>query len=217
MELENKIVAFLGDSITYGYGLEKTEDRFSDLIAARCHCKCLNYGISGTRIAHQPGEPSDTGYFVARAEDMNQSADVIAVFGGVNDYGSGTAPMGTMADRTPDTFYGALHCLFITLNKRYLGKHLVMFTPLHCLGEESAYGYSESPKSTPAYGLKRYVEIMREVAEYYSIPVLDLYRTSGITPAISAVQEYYMPDGRHPNECGHRRLAEQMIHFLESI
>ena len=217
MTLENKTIAFLGDSITYGYGLESQADRFSDLIAGRCRANCLNYGISGTRIAHQPGDLSDSGYFAARVEKMELSADMVVVFGGVNDYGSGTAPIGSMADRTADTFYGALHCLFIALNERYLGKPIVLFTPLHCLGEESVTGYSESPKSVPSYPLKHYVDVMREVAEYYSIPVLDLYRTSGMTPSIPVMREYYMPDGRHPGKQGHHRLVEQMIRFLEQI
>ena len=186
MTLEKKTLVFLGDSITYGYGLTNIHDRFSDLIAAKCRADCFNYGISGTRIAHQPGDLSDTGYFLARIEKMEPNADVAVVFGGVNDYGSGTAPIGTMSDRTPDTFYGAIHGLLQALCERYPGKPIVLVTPLHCFGEENVYGYAESPKATPGYPLKDYVEVMREVAEYHAVPVLDLYRASGMMPESSS-------------------------------
>ena len=55
MKLTNKIVSFLGDSITEGVGVSNIElYRFDNLIKQRCGCKRVNnYGISGTRIAHK--------------------------------------------------------------------------------------------------------------------------------------------------------------------
>ena len=51
--------------------------------------KVNNYGIGGTRIAHQnvPSEkPRYDLCFCGRAYNMERNADIIVVYGGVNDY-----------------------------------------------------------------------------------------------------------------------------------
>ena len=65
--------------------------------------------------------------------------------------------------------------------------------------------------------LKTYVAIMREVAEYYALPVLDLFAGSGLQPKVPVIRERYMPDGLHLNDAGHRVLARKLIRFLEAL
>ena len=55
------------------------------------------------------------------------------------------------------------------------------------------------------------------MAEYYAIPVLDLFKVSGIQPAIPVLKEKYMPDGLHPNDAGHAKLAEKLYGFLKAL
>ena len=88
-------------------------------------------------------------------------------------------------------------------------------TPLHRLNEASPAG--EHGKAVPTTSLKGYVEIIREVAEYYSLPVLDLYARSGLQPAVPAIREKFVPDGLHPNDAGHV-LLKNMIHaFIKTL
>ena len=56
-----------------------------------------------------------------------------------------------------------------------------------------------------------------EVAAHYSLPVLDLYRTSGICPRIPEHMPLFMPDGLHPNEAGAYRIAERLAAFLGAL
>lgn len=44
----------------------------------------------------------------------------------------------------------------------------------------------------PSYKLA-YVNIIKEVAEYYSLPVLDLFATSGLQPEIKEIRENIFP------------------------
>ena len=62
-----------------------------------------------------------------------------------------------------------------------------------------------------------YVKAIREVAEYYSIPVLDLYANSGIQPNVIKIRETYTIDGLHPNDTGHRYIAEKFLEFMENL
>ena len=85
MILNNKVINFLGDSITLGYGTSYTDNRFSSLIEKRCGLKrANNYGIGGTRIARQKNRiaPYDNQDFCVRCMEMDKEADIIVVMVG---------------------------------------------------------------------------------------------------------------------------------------
>lgn len=214
MQLEGKTVNFLGDSITQGYGTSGVEKTFCSILSNKYKMNCLNYGLGGTRIANQKSEENDNSFCI-RAMDMNENADAVIVFGGTNDYGHAVAPIGTPNDRSPETFYGALHTLYSFLLEKYTGKPIGIITPLHRIGEDNQQ--PNEVKNTSTITLKNYVDIIREVAEYYSLPVLDLYATSGIQPNVPAIQEKFMPDGLHPNDEGNIILARKIGAFLEQL
>ena len=65
--------------------------------------------------------------------------------------------------------------------------------------------------------LKNYVEIIKEVSQFYSLPVLDLFANSGIQPEIGIMKYKFMPDGLHPNDAGHKLLAEKLTAFLKNM
>lgn len=51
----------------------------------------------------------------------------------------------------------------------------------------------------------------------YAIPTLDLYRISGLRSDVPLLRERFVPDGTHPNDDGHRRVADRLIVFLKSL
>lgn len=215
MILEGKIINFLGDSITEGYGTTSADKRFFEVMRDKYGMKEANgYGIGGTKIAKQlqPGDNPDTErYFASRIDDM-KDADAVVVFGGTNDFGQGDAPIGNFSDRTPCTFYGACHDLFTRLILKYPGKPIIVITPLHRKEENDV-----RTKHGTEVTLLTYVDIIREVAAYYSVPVCDLYRISGLQPNVQVICERFMPDGLHPNDEGHEIIAERLGNFLKSL
>ncbi len=218
MQLKNKRILFLGDSITEGHGTSGEAAWFTTLLAERFGAECINYGIGGTRIARQekPSEnPRHDLDFPGRVADMAAEADIVGVFGGTNDFGHGDAPLGRMSDRTVFTFYGALHVLFTSLIEKYPAAVIFVMTPLHRLGEEDPRGNGCKERDVGTLG--EYVDIIREVAEYYSLPVLDLYAVSGLQPAVPVIMERYIPDGLHPNDAGHAVLADRIGGFLSAL
>lgn len=146
---------------------------------------------------------------------MDPDADAVVVFGGTNDFGHGDAPLGAPSDRSQDTFWGACHVLMQGLSTRYPGRPVVICTPLHRLGEDSLYG--DGSKVQPAAPLSAYVDALRTVARHYALPVLDLHAVSGIQPELTVIREGFCPDGLHPNDAGHRLLADRIIGFLSSL
>ena len=215
MKLEGKTFNFLGDSITEGVAVSSADKRYFELIKKEYKLKQANgFGISGSRFADQiepHPELSIDRYFASRVEEM-PDADGVVVFGATNDFGHGDAPIGEFSDRTPKTFYGACHDLFTKLMEKYPGKPIVIMTPLHRTEEDDV-----RIKHGVRVTLKTYVDIVREVAEYYSLPVCDMYKISGLQPRVDIIREKYMPDGLHPNDSGHELLAQKLGAFLESL
>ncbi len=217
MDLAGKKIAFLGDSITEGCGTSSLEHTFWNVLGQKTGAQVFGYGIGGTRIAPQrvPSDPRADQDFISRVDGMIPDADVVVVFGGTNDFGHGDAPFGTRGDQTSETFCGALHVLFIKLYERYPAAQLVVMTPTHRLSETDSvmneFGVRRSGN------LRAYVQAIRDAAEDFAVPVLDLFRVSGIQPSVPALREAYMPDGLHPNDAGHAKIADKLIGFLQTL
>ncbi|MBQ7923541.1 MAG: SGNH/GDSL hydrolase family protein [Clostridia bacterium] len=218
MELEGKKAVFLGDSITQGVGVSDPQNYyFNRLKVLGDLAEVKGYGISGTRIARQQ-TPSDADCdrdFCMRVDELDEDADIVVVFGCTNDFGHGDAPIGTPEDRTPDTFWGACHYLMNRLQERFCCKTIVFMTPLHRCNEDE-------PKQIPTgldvpVTLETYNQILKTVAAWYALPVLDLRAVSGIQPRVRIVAETLCPDGLHPNDAGHALIADRLFGFLKSL
>lgn len=212
MQLKGIKANFLGDSITEGVGVPSPEFAYWNVLKEKFGlAEARGYGIGGTRIARQHTPTADRPQFdrdfCSRVGEMDPDADLVVVFGGTNDFGHGDAPIGTPADRTPDTFYGACHTLMRSLIERFPQAVIVFMTPLH--------RSSETRQGVPP--LKTYVDIIKECAEYYGLPVMDLYANSGIQPQIPVMRQTYVPDGLHPNCAGAARIADRLGYFLLSL
>ncbi len=219
MDFKGKKAVFLGDSITEGAGTTGPDKIYLNLFKERMGLsEAVNYGIGGTRIATQHTHSENARHdldFVSRVDEMDGDADLVIVFGGTNDYGHGDAPVGTLSDRTTDTFCGACHVLFEKLINKYPKAQIVAMTPLHRQNETNPRGDGSKPEDVAV--LSEYVEIIKTIARQYAIPVLDLFAVSGIQPELEIMRETFCPDGLHPNDAGHVRIADRLEGFLKTL
>lgn len=216
MELKGKKVVFLGDSITEGSGTTDQEHRYTNVFAKISDCDIFVDGIGGTRIARQQSPSAYERHdldFISRVSALPDDADFVVVFGGTNDFGHGDAPFGEFSDRSEYTFYGAMHTLCRRLIEKYPDKTIVFMTPLHRLSEN----VTTNEIGLPCQPLIEYVKAIRKVCEYYSLPVLDLYRSSGLQPAVDIIREKYMPDGLHPSDAGAEKIAQRLKQFIFNL
>ena len=209
----NKKVAFIGDSITQG--INTTYDNtyhqylnamlgfgsmYVDGIAGSCYSSKSDYGTSKNPI-------------VNRCSDIPTDCDLVVIFAGTNDFGHST-PLGTISDTSDVSFYGAvISCInqIITSNPDV---RLAIMTPLHRSGTTHK---AENVANDVGKVLKDYVNALREICEFYSIPIIDTYSIYGLNPSISTVYNNYITDGLHPNAEGHRLLAERIKPYLEIL
>lgn len=204
---EGKIWNVAVDSVTYGFGTTKTYHQYikEDLGIDTVN----NYGVTSTEISTSgtSGHP-----FINIYLNMDANADLITIFGGGNDF-LHNCDMGTFASRDNSTFYGALHNLCIGLYTNYPNAKLAFFTPLRANG---IYG-DGSVANEKGFKLVDYVNAIKVVCDYYSIPVLDLHSMSGLNPYVPTIVTKYMPDGLHPNEDGHRVIADEIRSFINEL
>lgn len=219
MDINGKIISFLGDSITEGVGVADQNNRFDNRLLGRYAIKTFNYGISGTRISYQSkpcrpcGNPQFDLYFCGRCTKINPKSDVIVVFGGTNDYGHGDAPFGSFEDTMPDTYCGAVRYLIRKLKELYPNAKLVFMTPARRQGCDTV----KAPVSPDKKMLIDYVDAMIKIAGDENVSVLDLYRNLGINPEIESERTKYTADGLHFNDLGHGVIADKLDNFLATL
>ena len=224
MEMQGKTVNFLGDSITEGKCMEdKLHLCYHQLVKENLGLKQANvYGIGGSRLAHQRRASANPRFdlcFAGRANTMDVNADMVVVYGGVNDWIHGDAPFGEIGDTTPDTFCGAVYFLMRFLCTTYKKKPIVFMTPARCYFRGiSCYGVSTHEyKQADAKPLLDYVNVIKETAKRFPVSVLDLYDGLGVDPNDENDYKTYTADGLHFNEFGHAKIAEKLGEFLLNL
>lgn len=225
MNIKGFKVNFLGDSITQGVGVADFENNcYQNRLAKLCGLSAVNtYAISGTRLAHQT-LPSEKPYydltFCGRAYWMDQSADMVVVYGGVNDYIHGDAPFGKPGDTTPATFCGAVYFLMNILRELYGEKPILFMTPARGFLRKEVddrIPSTHARKRVPGEPLVAYADVILETAKQFDIPVLDLYRDLGIDPHDSNDFATFTADGLHFNDAGHEILATKLKEFIDTL
>lgn len=231
---EDTIYDAMGDSITYGFiprnytGYPGQLIPYGELVAEKLGMVFENYGISGSSIANLP----DRDPMCLRYNDLNDEASIISVMGGTNDIRNGVQ-VGTIEDNTNETFYGALKIIAQGLYDKYYvnqgtekgqNKKIFFMTPPKLLRVSSGVigGTGEN------YDMSLWCKAIKDVAEMYSFPVLDLQNLSFINPAISqtvqgTIQGYtgtynpYITDGTHPTQEGQELISNVISGFIESL
>lgn len=197
-----KVANFLGDSQTDSAGNYKTKPYYEWLKDILGLSKVNVYGVSGTTIMPVSGK---TKSFCDRYVNMDSNADLIVVWGGVNDHHYQQV-LGTIDDTTTSSFYGSLDVLCRGLIEKYPSADIMFITPCIRSGSDSL---------TNPYGkLKDYAKAIVEVCEKYNIYVYDAYKKGGMPINTTQGRSLYTVDGLHLNDTGHEKLGKSLSTFL---
>lgn len=223
-------VAFLGDSIT-DEGHVGTTKNYWQYLQEMLGLVPFVYGINGQQWRDLPGQCAKL-----RAE-RGDDIDAILIFAGTNDYNSGT-PLGewyttqevpvevsgprmeTRARRNLSTdggtFRGRINAVMSYLKENFPTKQVILLTPIHRgyarFGDNNIQPDESYPNRIGLY-VDAYVEAIKEAANVWAVPVIDLNSICGLYPNAGSHTRYFHDgetDRLHPNAEGHYRMAKAL-------
>ena len=206
---EGKTAVCVGDSITAGSGTTKIY--YNILNELLSFTSVQGMGVAGSCVSATSNYGTSNSPLINRYQNIPDK-DLITIFMGTNDYGHNT-PMGTIADTTDVSFYGALNVIISGILTAHPNSRLVWITPTHRDGFGSGFTHDWVANGA-GKTLEDYVNAIKDVCVRYSVPVIDLFSISGLNPVIAGIKSTYMPDGLHPNALGHQKIAAYMAKYL---
>lgn len=213
-----KTLIAIGDSITHGSYVNIPETNrdedwrvasptFSEIIKEKLSFdKLINYGADGITVSASGFEGND--YSLTKYIDEMEGGDTVIIAGGTNDYGNEkTVELGNINDKQDVSFFGGLFVLFTKVKEKYNNSKIYVLTPIHRL--------SEDEKNSKGYILEDYRKAIIERAKEFGFEVID-GKCVPINPKNKEDKEKYMIDGLHPNQEGHKIMAEYLLRYIEA-
>lgn len=224
-----KKVAFLGDSITDAIHVGTTKN-YWQFLQDILGIEPLVYGINGSTF---PGVFKQAQQLY---EERGSDVDCIMVFAGTNDYSGGVqlgewftyqpeavnyrGRMMTLRKRsfdfTESTFRGRINIVLQYLKEHFPDQQIIMLTMLHRAFAEFG-GDNIQPAecfgNSIGHYLEEYVQAVKEAANIWAVPVIDLNALSGLFPMLDCHSKYFhdaVTDRLHPAAPGHERMAKAL-------
>jgi lysophospholipase L1-like esterase len=233
---QGKRVAYLGDSMTQK-PKNGTNTIYWEYLSELLGIEPYVYGISGNQwdgIYKQA---------IKLHEEKGTAVDAILIFAGTNDYSHGV-PLGkfysettketnhngksvTRKYRTPiendSTFCGRINKVLSFLKTNFPEQQIIILTPIHrgyAKFSETNVQPEESFANEQGLYIDSYVDVLKQAASYWAVPLIDLYSLSGLYPLADSQVKYFNngdSDRLHPNAVGNYRLAKTIQYQLLAL
>lgn len=237
---QGKRVAYFGDSITDPRN-NASKNKYWSLLEQWLGIKPYVYGISGRQWDDIPNQAQRL------LNEHGQDFDAIMIFMGTNDYNNAvpigqwynermeqveyghgyTKRMESRMRRIPafdkDTYKGRINIAIDTLKSMFPTKQIVLLTPIHRAGfyaNDKNWQCTEDYVNRCGEYLDAYVEAVKEAANAWAVPVIDLNATCGLFPMEDSQAQYFYKadtDRLHPNDSGHQRMARTLFYQLLTL
>lgn len=192
-------IAFFGDSFTEAGKYQPVVERILN-----CWDAYNNYQ-GGRSLAKNSTDTNNTfTKHLSDADFITFDPTIILIIGGYNDYNY-DVPLGSLGDATSSTLYGAMKLIFDTLTLRYPTAKIFFATQTNSpYGENNANGLGLHTSD--------YITVIKAMCEKYSIPIIDLFTTSGMTNANKST--YFQVDEIHPTDAGYIRIGNIIGNYI---
>jgi lysophospholipase L1-like esterase len=173
--------------------------------------------VMSNELARLIKDKSETGYY----------PDLITIMCGLNDAASGIGILGTFEKafaidmskitiedwftnpnykKSRETVYGSTRFVIENIVRNFPKSQLIILLPQQC--SNGGYNYENILATNIA---------IEKIANRYAVPVIDLFKESGITDAGGLITQYLREDGVHPNAAGEKLLTNLLIKRLHYL
>jgi len=196
-------VACVGDSITYGHGIQNWPKNnypvlLQGLLGDGYHVN--SYGVSGRAVQDNSDQPYRA--LPHYEESVSYDADIIVFMMGSND----TKPENWFGE---ESFKASLMDLLDDYTQGDKKPVIYICTTPACFFMEDSVGELTSHDLRPAYA-DIIAEIVRETAEELGYPVIDIHALTKENP------QWFAKDGVHPNNEGAAAIAQAVYEAIQN-
>lgn len=237
---QGKKVAYFGDSITDPRN-NGSKKKYWGFLQDWLGITPYVYAVSGRQWDDIPRQADKL-----KAEH-GDDVDAILIMMGTNDFNHGI-PVGEWYEEKTEEVYAAIgkpktlqtrQCRHLVMDKStvkgrinmalsklkqmYPTKQIVLLTPIHRAGfypNEKNWQPTENYTNVAGVYLDVYVNAVKEAANVWAVPVIDLNAVSGLYPMVDEQAQYFHlsdTDRLHPNDAGHQRLARTLMYQLLAL
>jgi lysophospholipase L1-like esterase len=213
-------VLFAGDSITYGAGWRPTPEDYlntgwSKIIRDNNNLVIGSYGLGGTTIVKRTGRTDSIVERISKMFSEYPNADYIILQGGVNDAWS-SVPLGTVTTGYDGPFDETTYCgAFESMLRQCI---------LNWKGKKIGFIITHKIKTAEGvYNFAGFMQKSRDICEKWSVPYIDLYKYSGITGDLTAINNMYFQlnngvgDYTHPTQLGYQILTPKIESWMKTL
>lgn len=159
----------------------------------------------------------------ARMALMPETADIVLVGGGTNDWGN-NVPMGTLDDLSSNAnFAGAVYSLITKLQTKYPSAYIVfMSNQTGCSPNRTGFDDPSGWINNLGYTMSDYAEMLHDVCKFAAIPFIDVNHECGINRlnyTLYNLQETNQNNDTvyvHPNEAGAKRMFQVIYNWFRN-
>lgn len=233
---KGKKVAFLGDSITDKAHIGTTKN-YWQYLEELLGIQAFVYGINGDNWAGMAAQAKRL------KDDLGDDIDAISIFTGTNDF-NGSIPLGVWYDIVPEevnnrttimlsprrhlamtneTFRGRINIAMDYIKSNFTNQQVFLLTPIHraffTCGPDNVQPDESFPNKLGCY-VDEYINALKEAANVWAVPVIDLNSLCGLFPLCAAHEQFFNNkdvDKLHPNASGHYRMAKAIAYQLQAM
>lgn len=219
--MDKKIWCSFGDSITYQEMWQPFVCEAVGLHHINCGVGSTTVGIPASGKITRPAFYSDARLGLGKYENtltcvtadgisynllIPSNPDIITIMGGSNDmyYAYRLGDVSELSKRINEknlyTYIGAYS---------YIIETLLRWKPDVSIFILSTVWSSPLENMTPVFSFEEYVQVTEKIAEYYSLPFVDVFNKSGINSISQG--RYCQSDFVHPNSLGGKRIADVLL------
>jgi hypothetical protein len=173
--------------------------------------------VLSNELARLLRDKNETGYY----------PDLITIMCGLNDAACGIGIIGNYEDafvldisevslkdwftdlkykKMRETVYGSTRFVIESIVRNFPNSQLIVLTTQQC--SNGSYNYENILATNTA---------IQKIANRYAVPVIDIFKESGITDAGGMITQYLKEDGIHPNAAGEKLLTNLLINRLHYL
>lgn len=223
---EKKTVYFIGDSITAGTGCDNPYHKVLQEMATAdgLNVSCLNYGIgsigyyvlisSGTVDVGGGVEGDGSPQEITSASRIDKTIDSLpsdipyaVILAGTNDFGA-SVPL-NQSDQASGEVTNFTYMYTQALQKITAKcSNVLIITPIRRTG----YGGNNQKN----HNLNDYTQVMINLAKQYGCLIYNGFDIP-LAPDNATDKTRFMPDGLHPNDAGHRKIAACLYEKFKAL